>query len=238
LAGVIEEAAEKIAAKVEIPYDTHLEWAGEINELREAGARLWVVVPVTLALIAFLAYSAVRNAGLTIVVLYNISIACTGGLLALLLTGTNNSVSAAMGFVSVFGIAVQDAILVVTYAQREWSEGRRAEEGVLNAVRHRLRAVLMTTFVAICGLLPAAFSNRLGAQAQKPLAIVVIGGSLLVALLSPTLEPALLLAVHRFVPKPGGGGEEGSATPLSRAADFHDEMRRERHFPPPKEPSS
>jgi hypothetical protein len=59
-----------------------------------------------------------------------------------------------------------------------------------------------------------------------------------VALLSPTLEPALLLAVHRFVPKPGGGGEEGSATPLSRAADFHDEMRRERHFPPPKEPSS
>jgi len=245
LAGVIEEAAHKIAAKVEIPYDTHLEWAGEINELKEAGARLLIVVPVTLALIAFLAYSAVRNAALTVVVLYNIAIACTGGLLALLVTGTNSSVSAAMGFVSVFGIAVQDAILVVTYAQREWAGGRGAEEGVLNAGRHRLRAVLMTTSVAICGLLPAAFSNRLGAQAQRPLAIVVIGGSLLVGLVSPTLKTALLLAAYRFLPKPGGGGDEGFATPMRRAADFHHEMHPEHHFPPspprsepPKEPSS
>jgi len=88
--------------------------------------------------------------------------------------------------------------LVVTYAQRQWASGRSTEEGVLAAVQQRLRAVLMTTLVATFGLLPAALSNSLGAQTQKPLALVVIGGSLLVALLSPTLEPALIIAARRF----------------------------------------
>jgi cobalt-zinc-cadmium resistance protein CzcA len=198
LAGVIQEAAGKIAESVKIPYDTHLEWAGEINELNEASGRLIVVLPVTLALITFLVYNAVGNAPLTLVVLANIPIACLGGLLALLFSGINNSVSAAMGFVSVFGIAVQDAILVVTYAERQWAAGASAEVGVMSAVEQRLRAVLMTTFVAMFGLLPAALSNRLGAQTQKPLAVVVIGGSLALAVLSRALQPALLLAAHRF----------------------------------------
>ncbi len=203
LAGVIEECMSRIAATVKIPYGSHLEWAGEINELNEASHRLAVVVPITIALITFLVYSAVRNGALTVVVLYNIAIACMGGLLALLITGVHNSVSSAMGFVSVFGIAVQDAILVVTYAQRQWAAGKSTEDGVLAAVQQRLRAVLMTTFVATFGLLPAAISNSLGAQTQKPLALVVIGGSLLVALLSPTLEPALLIGARRF--KVGSG---------------------------------
>jgi len=198
LEGVIEDAAGKIRTAVSIPYDTHLEWAGEINELREATARINIVVPVTLALIAFLAYSAVKNTMLTVVVLANIPIACAGGLVALLLSGINNSVSAAMGFVSVFGIAIQDAMLVVTYAQRQWDLGRSAEEGALNAVQHRLRAVLMTTMVAMFGLLPAALSSRLGTQTQKPLAVVVIGGALALAVVTRALQPALLLAAHRF----------------------------------------
>src|SRR5262249_22913063 len=202
LAGVIEEAGRKIARAVKIPYDTHLEWAGEINELKEASGRLAVVLPVTLALITFLVYNAVEDGPLTVVVLANIPIACLGGLLALLVTGINNSVSAAMGFVSVFGIAVQDAILVVTYAERQWASGASAEQGVMNAVEQRLRAVLMTTFVAMFGLLPAALSNRLGAQTQKPLAVVVIGGALALAVLSRALQPALLVAAHAVHPPP------------------------------------
>jgi len=198
LAGVIDEATRKIAASVRIPYDTHLEWAGEINELEEAAGRLQVVIPVTLGLITFLAYSAVRSTPLTVVVLANIPIACAGGLVALLLAGINNSVSAAMGFVSAFGIAIQDAILVVTYAQREWEGGRSPEEGALRAVQHRLRAVLMTTFVAMFGLLPAALSTRLGTQTQKPLAVVVIGGSLALAVVSRALQPAMLVAARRL----------------------------------------
>jgi len=199
LEGVITDAIQKISATVQIPWDTHLEWAGEINELREAFGRLRIVIPVTLALIGFLVYSAVKSPSLTVVVLANVAIAAAGGLLALLVSGINNSVSAAMGFVSVLGIAIQDAILVVSYAQHQWDAGRGPEEGVLAAVQQRLRAVLMTTFVATFGLLPAALSNRLGAQTQRPLAVVVIGGSLAVALLCPTLEPALLVAARNGI---------------------------------------
>jgi cobalt-zinc-cadmium resistance protein CzcA len=103
-----------------------------------------------------------------------------------------------MGFVSVFGIAIQDAILVVTYTERQWASGASAEAGVMAAAEQRLRAVLMTTFVAMFGLLPAALSNRLGAQTQKPLAVVVIGGALALAFLSRALQPALLLGAHRL----------------------------------------
>jgi len=230
LVGVISEAQQKIAQRVAIPPDTHLEWAGEINELEEARGRFMIVIPVTLALITFLAYSSVRSAALTVVVLANIPIGCAGGLMALLLSGINSSVSAAMGFMSVFGIAIQDAILVVTYAQREWDSGRSAEDGVLTAAQHRLRAVLMTTFVSVFGLMPAALSNRLGAQTQKPLAVVVIGGALALALLSRALQPALLLAAHRFLPKPGA--DEFLSQPQRRANDYHHEMHPEHDHRP------
>jgi cobalt-zinc-cadmium resistance protein CzcA len=218
LAGVVAESQRRIDATVEIPYDTHLEWAGEINELEEATNRLVVVVPVTLALIMFLVYGSVRSVPLTVVVLANIPVAALGGFVALMATGINNSVSAAMGFVSVFGIAIQDAILVVTYAQRDWEGGAAAEEGVLNASQHRLRAVLMTTFVAMFGLLPAALSNSLGAQTQKPLAVVVIGGAMALAVLSRAVQPALLLAarrVHERLEARAAGRRSPSETPSS-----------------------
>ncbi len=105
----------------------------------------------------------------------------TGGLLALLLTGEPFSVSAAMGFISIFGIAIQDAIVVVTYAQRQWAEEKSLMDGARNAAVQRLRPVLMTTLVAMIGLLPAALSHGIGAQTQRPLAIVVIGGALILA---------------------------------------------------------
>ena len=114
---------------MKIPYDTRLDWAGEINELHEAEGRLLIIIPITLVLITFLVYSAVNDWLDTVIVLLNIPVACAGGVLALLMTGINFSVSAAMGFISIFGIAIQDAILVVTYAQTQWLEGRSIEEG-------------------------------------------------------------------------------------------------------------
>ncbi|MBF5067503.1 hypothetical protein G6O45_30335, partial [Salmonella enterica subsp. enterica serovar Istanbul] len=104
--------------KVHLPFLTHLEWEGEIQELRKVEERLWLIIPLTLLLIAFLTYMAVRNWVDTLIVLIDIPVACSGGVLALLITGVHFSVSAAMGFVSIFGIAIQDAILVVTYFQR------------------------------------------------------------------------------------------------------------------------
>src|SRR6266851_4392616 len=190
LASTIEEAQQRIAASVQLPYDTHLEWAGEINELHAAAGRLRFIVPITLLLIAFLVYSSVRSWRDMAVVLLGIPVASSGGVLALLLTGTHLSISAAMGFVSIFGVAVQDALLVVTYTQRLWREGHG-----LGAER-RLRPVLMTASVAMIGLLPAALSRGLGSETQKPLAIVVIGGALVLAVLPRLLQPALLVLAH------------------------------------------
>jgi cobalt-zinc-cadmium resistance protein CzcA len=198
LQSTITEAQQKIAAKVKLPYDTHLEWAGEINELKEANARLSLIIPLTLIIIGFLVYSAVKTWIDTLIVIVSIPVACTGGVLALLLTRVNFSVSAAMGFISIFGIAVQDAILVVTYFQRLRNvEGHGVEIAAREAAEKRFRPVLMTTLVATLGLLPAALSNGIGAQTQKPLAVVVIGGSLILAILTRVLQPPLLVLAHR-----------------------------------------
>ena len=123
LQSTITDAQRQIRQTVRLPPDSHLEWSGEINELKDAMGRLVVIIPLTLLLIGFLTYSAVGNIVDTLLVLINIPVACSGGILALLITGEPFSVSAAMGFISIFGIAIQDAMLVVTYAQRQWAEG-------------------------------------------------------------------------------------------------------------------
>jgi cobalt-zinc-cadmium resistance protein CzcA len=197
LASTIDEAREKIDEKVKLPYDTHLEWAGEINQLNEATGRLVLIIPITLLVIAMLVYSSVKNWKDMLIVLGGIPVACTGGILALLVTRTHFSISAAMGFISIFGISVQDALIVVTYAQRLWEEGHGLEQGAREAAERRLRPVLMTTFVAMLGLTPAALSHGIGADTQKPLAIVVIGGALILAVLPRLLQPALLVLSHR-----------------------------------------
>jgi cobalt-zinc-cadmium resistance protein CzcA len=210
LAGAIGEARERIDQRVKLPYGTNYQWAGEINELDEAERRLLVIIPLTLALIALLVYAAVGDWLYSLVVLINIPVACAGGLAALLLSGINFSVSAAMGFVSIFGIAIQDAILMVNYAQRQWAAGRSVEEGARIAAGQRFRPVLMTTLVAMLGLLPAAVSRGIGAQTQKPLAVVVIGGSFVLAGLTRVMQPPLLVLAHRWregraAPGDGGG---------------------------------
>ncbi|MCA1663188.1 MAG: efflux RND transporter permease subunit, partial [Myxococcales bacterium] len=197
LASTIAEAEQKIAAKVKLPYDTHLEWAGEINQLNETTHRLLVIIPLTLLIIGFLVYMLVKSWKDLLIVLAGIPIACTGGILALLVTGTHFSISGAMGFISIFGIAIQDALIVVTYAQRLWAEGADLEEGVRLAAERRLRPVLMTTMVAMIGLMPAALSHGIGSETQKPLAIVVIGGALILAVLPRLFQPAMLLLAHR-----------------------------------------
>jgi cobalt-zinc-cadmium resistance protein CzcA len=210
LKSTIAEAQQKIHDKVKLPYDTHLEWGGEINELEDAMGRLVVIIPLTLLLIGFLVYSAVKTGIDTVIVIASIPVACTGGVLALLITHTNFSVSAAMGFISIFGIAIQDAILVTTYFQRlRQHDGLSVVQAARDAAEKRFRPVLMTTLVATLGLLPAALSNGIGAQTQKPLAIVVIGGSLILAVLTRVLQPPLLVLAHRRDPLAEGMPPKG-----------------------------
>src|SRR3989449_1422017 len=142
-----------------------------------------------LVLIAFLVYSAVGGARDMLIVLLSIPVACSGGVIALFLNCTHLSIAAAMGFVSIFGIAVQDAIIVVTYARRMWLEGHPLEEGARLAAERGLRPALMTASVALIGLLPAALSRGIGSETQKPLAIVVIGGVVGLPLPAPPPPP-------------------------------------------------
>jgi len=147
-----------------------------------------------------LVYTVAKNWLDTVIILIDIPVACTGGVLALLLTGTHFSISAAMGFVSVFGIAVQDALLMVSYFQQlHYQEGLSVEQAARLASQRRFRPVLMTTLTAIAGLLPAALSNGIGAQTQKPLAIVVIGGALNLAILTRLLQPPLRVMAYRWL---------------------------------------
>ncbi len=183
LGSTVAEAQSRVQAEVKLPYDTHLEWAGEADQMREAAARLFIVIPVTLLLIGFLAYSAVGGVRDMAIVLLSIPVASAGGVIALFVSGTHLSISAAMGFISIFGIAVQDAIIVVTYARKMWAEGRPLEDGARLAAERGLRPALMTASVALLGLLPAALSRGIGSETQKPLAIVVIGGMLTLAVL-------------------------------------------------------
>jgi cobalt-zinc-cadmium resistance protein CzcA len=199
LGSTIAAAQAAVQEKVSLPYDTHAEWAGQINELNEAQGRLLIIVPLTILLIGLITHTAVKNWTDTFIVLVAIPVACTGGVVALLLAHINFSISAAMGFISIFGIAIQDGILVVTYFQR-----RRAEQAtVLDAARYAadkgFRPMLMATVVAILGLLPAALSNGIGSQTQKPLAVVVIGGCLTLALLTRILRPPLLVLAHGWM---------------------------------------
>ena len=198
LQSTVSEAQHEVSRQVALSPGSHLEWSGQMNELKEATGRLAIIVPITLLLIALLVYGAVKSVISTVIVLINIPVACAGGLLALVLTGEPFSVSAAMGFISIFGIAIQGSILVVTYAQRQWAEGMSLEAGARSAAEQRFRPVLMTTLVATLGLLPAALSHGIGSQTQKPLAIVVIGGSLMLAGLTQVLQPPLLVVAYRL----------------------------------------
>jgi cobalt-zinc-cadmium resistance protein CzcA len=200
LASTIAEAQAKIAAHVKLPYDTRLEWGGEINQLRETTARLLIIIPVTLLMITFLVYGSVKNARDTLIVLLGAPVAASGGVVALFLTGTDFSTSAAVGFISILGISIQDGLLVVTYANQLRSRGESAASAARQAAQRRLRPVLMSTWVAMLGLLPAALSRSIGSETQKPLAIVVIGGALALVILPRLLQPALLLLAFRKAP--------------------------------------
>lgn len=205
LQSTVAQAQAQVEREIKMGYETRLEWGGEINELREAQGRLAVIVPATLVLIALLVFGSVRGVWATLIVLFNIPVACAGGVIALFLTRLNFSVSAAIGFISIFGIAIQDAILVVSHFLRSYNAGVDVVEAALDASVQRLRPVLMTTLVAMFGLLPAALSTGIGSETQKPLAVVVIGGALMLAVAARILQPPLLVLVHsmleRFRPR-------------------------------------
>jgi cobalt-zinc-cadmium resistance protein CzcA len=197
LGSTVLEAQRKIAEEVQLPAGFRLEWAGEFGNLQDAIKRLRVIVPVTILLIGMLLYVNFASLTDTLLSVAVIPMAMIGGVFALFLTGTPFSVSAAIGFIALFGIAVMEGIILLTYFNQLIESGTERDTAILQACQTRFRPVMMTCIAACVGLLPAAISTAIGAQVQRPLALVVVGGILLTPILVLIILPVLIDAFSR-----------------------------------------
>jgi cobalt-zinc-cadmium resistance protein CzcA len=204
LAGTVAEAQEKTQGLFESPY--RAEWSGEFKEMEEAEYRLYFIVPGSLVLIFALLYFAFRSIVDALLVMVNVVALSLGGVWALLLTGTHFSISAAVGFISIFGVAIMDGLLLVAYFNQLRARGMPLREAIMVGAEKRVRPVMMTALTAIFGLLPAALSTRIGAQTQRPLAIVVVGGMIATLFLTRYLMPVLYSFYGHREPPAGSSG--------------------------------
>ncbi len=194
LASAIGEAQRRVTdpkdgAHLEAGY--RVEWSGEFAQMEAANKKLAVMVPLSVLLIVVLLYSMFQSIKDAMLVMAGVLPAAMGGIWSLQLTHTNFSISAAVGFISIFGVAVQNGVLLISYFNQMRSEGATVREAVTRGSALRLRPVAMTSLTAILGLLPAAFATSIGSQAQKPLAIVVVGGISTALLLTLFVVPSL-----------------------------------------------
>ena len=182
---------------MQLPVGSRLEWVGEFGNLQDAIARLEVVVPLSLGLIALLLWINFGSVPDTLLAMSVIPMAIIGGVFALLLTGTPFSVSAAIGFIALFGISVMDGIIILTQYNQLIDAGLDRARAIVRTGELQMRPVLMTCVIAGVGLLPAAISTGIGSQVQKPLAIVVVGGMMVAPVVILVTLPALILLFSR-----------------------------------------
>jgi cobalt-zinc-cadmium resistance protein CzcA len=181
MGSTVKEAQDKVKAQIKLPKGYHLEWAGDFENQQRATKRLSQAVPVSLLIIFFILFILFGNVRDSLLVLNNVPFAIMGGILALLITGVNFNISAGIGFIALFGICVQNGVILITKFKANIRELRynafpSFADAVKDGVADRMRPVIMTAMMAAIGLLPAALSHGIGSEASKPLAIVVIGG--------------------------------------------------------------
>jgi cobalt-zinc-cadmium resistance protein CzcA len=197
LGSAIQEAQDKVAAQVQLPAGSRVEWVGEFGNLQDAIKRLSIVVPISLALIGVLLFFNFGSMVDTLLAMSVIPMAIFGGVLGLLITGIPFSVSAAIGFIALFGIAVMDGIIILSQYNQLIDEGYEGMRAVVRTGELQLRPVLMTCVVAGVGLLPAALSEGIGSQVQKPLAVVVVTGMMLAPIVILVTLPVLISVFSR-----------------------------------------
>ena len=203
LAGAVAEAQEKTQHLFKAPY--HPVWSGEFEEMQVTEGRLMWIVPLSLGLIFILLYLALRSWLDAVVVISNVFALAIGGVWALYLTGTNFSISAAVGFISLFGVAIMDGLLMISYFNALRAHGEPLERAIIEGAAKRVRPVMMTALTALFGLLPAALSTQIGSETQRPLAIVVVGGMTTTMLLTRYLMPVLYSFYGHREPPAGSG---------------------------------
>ncbi len=195
MGSVVADMQKKVNANVTIPNNTFVTWSGEFENQQRAMARLSVVVPLSILLIFVLLFDAFGSFKNALLIVANIPFALIGGIVALFLTGIPLSVSAAIGFIALFGQAVLNGVVMVSVFDQLIAEGKTPEEAVHEGSMSRLRTVLMTGLLAMFGLLPMALSHNIGAETQRPLAVVVIGGLISATLLTLLVLPSVYLWV-------------------------------------------
>jgi heavy metal efflux system protein len=198
LGSTVTEAQERIRAHVTLPQGYRIQWAGEFEELQRAQQRLAIVAPVALGAILLLLYMLFNSLRDSLLTLAGIPFSAAGGLVALYVSGLNLSISAAIGFVSLFGVSVMNGILMLTYFNHLIAEGKEASEAMRYAAQQQMRPMLMMALSACIGLLPAAVATGIGSQVQRPLATVVVGGMLLGPIMLLVVAPALQVMMLKW----------------------------------------
>jgi len=203
LGGAVEDAIKNVNQKVQLPRGYHIDWEGEYESEKRAEARLDIVVPITILLIFIILYSMFRSFKWAILIMVNVILARVGGLLALLVTHTNFSVSSGVGFLALFGVSVQTGVIMLEYINQMRVRGHSIEDSAVEGAALRLRPIMMTMFVATLGLLPAAMSHGIGSDSQRPFAIVIVGGLISDLVMSIFLLPTLyvwMAGAHDVLP--------------------------------------
>lgn len=201
LGSTIAEAQEKVQQAVKLPKSYSTTWNGEFENQIRATNTLSHVVPLCLLaifLILFVTYGNVKDSILTIL---NVPFALIGGILALHITGINFSISAGIGFIALFGVCIQNGVILISVFRKNLEEHQNLHKAILNGVISRIRPVVMTALMAAIGLMPAAVSTGIGSETQKPLAVVVIGGLVTSTILTLLILPIIYSLVHQFIHK-------------------------------------
>jgi heavy metal efflux system protein len=212
LGSTVEEAIQKVNSQVTLPTGYHLRWEGEYASQKRANARLLIVLPITILIIFIILYTMFKSFKWAMLIMANIAIAPIGGLLALLFTGTNFSVSSGVGFLALFGVSVQTGVIMLEYINQLRVRRYTIEDAAVEGAVLRLRPIMMTMLVATLGLLPAAMSHAIGSDSQRPFAIVIVGGLMAALVMSIFLLPTLYVWIagdHDILPRAEPGFAEG-----------------------------
>jgi len=191
LGSTVEESIQKVDAQVKLPPGYKFDWAGEYESQKRSSKRLALVLPITIIMIFVILYTMFSSGKWALLILGNVAMAPLGGMLALLLTHTNFSVSSGVGFLALFGVSVQTGVIMLEYINQLRVRGRSIEESAVEGAVLRLRPIMMTMLVATLGLLPAATSHGIGSDSQRPFAIVIVGGLLAALSINVFLLPTL-----------------------------------------------
>lgn len=196
IGSILSEAQKKIEQQVTVPSGYRITWGGSFENMQRAMARLRIIVPITIGLIFLLLFSSFHSVRYAALITLNLPFALIGGIVALWVTGEYLSVPASVGFINLFGVAVLNGIVLISYINTLREEGMPSDEAIMIWCQRRLRPVLMTALVALLGLLPMAFAQGIGSEVQRPLAVVVIGGLVSSTLLTLVALPVLYRWLH------------------------------------------